>query len=81
MGRYLLGIDNGCTVSKAGLFTLDGREVAVASGKTELLCPKEGWAERDMDQMWRKTAAAVKEVVAKGGVGADEIAWQWVVSD
>ena len=74
MGRYLLGIDNGCTVSKAGLFTLDGREVAVASGKTEMLCQKEGWAERDMDQMWLKTAAAVKEVVAKAGVGADEIA-------
>ena len=74
MGRYLLGIDNGCTVSKAGFFTLDGREVAVASDKTELLCPQEGWAERDMDQMWLKTAAVVKEVVAKAGVGADEIA-------
>ena len=28
MTQYLLGIDNGCTVSKAGLFTLAGQEVA-----------------------------------------------------
>lgn len=74
MGKCLLGIDNGCTVSKAGLFTLEGREVAVASGKTELLCPQPGGVERDMDEMWQKTAAAIKQVIAKAAVTADEIA-------
>jgi len=74
MGRYLLGIDNGCTVSKAAIFTLEGREVAVSSGKTELLYPQQDWVERDMNQMWRKTAAAVKEVIGKAQVAADEIA-------
>lgn len=74
MGRYLLGIDNGCTVSKAAIFTLEGREVAVSSGKTELLYPQQDWVERDMDQMWRKTAVAVKEVIGKAQVAADEIA-------
>ena len=73
MPKYLLGIDNGCTVSKAALFTLDGREVAVASGKTELLCPQTGWSERDMNEMWAKTAQAVKEVVSKAHIFAEEI--------
>jgi L-xylulokinase len=31
MGQYLLGIDNGSTVSKAALFDLHGKEIAVAS--------------------------------------------------
>ena len=74
MAQYLLGIDNGCTVSKAGLFTLDGRELAVASAKTELLCPQSGFSERDMDEMWAKTAQAVKEVIAKAQVPPEEIA-------
>lgn len=74
MGRYLLGIDNGCTVSKAALFTLDGKELAVASAKTELLCPQTGWSERDMNEMWAKTAQAVKEVIAEAGVATEDIA-------
>ena len=27
MSKYLLGVDNGLTMAKAALFTLDGREV------------------------------------------------------
>ncbi len=74
MGRYLLGIDNGCTVSKAALFTMDGREIAVASAKTELLASQTGWSERDMDEMWDKTAQAVNQVIAKAKVPPDQIA-------
>ena len=36
MGKYLLGIDNGLTLSKAALFDLAGREVKVASRKIEV---------------------------------------------
>lgn len=73
MAKFLLGIDNGCTVSKAGLFTLKGEEVAVASGKSELLCPHPGWQERDMIQMWDQTAGAIREVIAKAGIDPAEI--------
>jgi L-xylulokinase len=74
MPKYLLGIDNGGTVSKAALFTLDGKEVAVAARKTELLTPKPGWTERDIDKVWQATAEAIKEVITKSGVPAGEIA-------
>ena len=59
MPKYLLGTDNGGTVSKAGLFTLDGKEIAVASRQTELLTPKAGFVERDMAKMWTATAEAI----------------------
>jgi L-xylulokinase len=62
---YLLGIDNGSTVTKAALFTPDGKEVGVASRKIELLSPKPGWSERDAMRMWRGTAGAIRELLAK----------------
>jgi L-xylulokinase len=33
-GKYLLGVDNGGTMIKAALFTLDGKEVSAASRAT-----------------------------------------------
>jgi L-xylulokinase len=74
MPKYLLGTDNGCTVSKAALFDLEGRELAVASKKTELILPQPGYAERDMEQVWKSTAEAIKEVINSAGVNAQDIA-------
>ncbi|CAG1012275.1 L-xylulokinase [Anaerolineales bacterium] len=74
MAQYLLGIDNGNTVSKAALFDLKGREVAVASCKVETEYPHPGWTERNMDAMWQSTACAIREVIVKAGVKPEEIA-------
>jgi L-xylulokinase len=74
MGRYLLGIDNGSTVSKAALFDLHGKEVAVASCKMDTEYPHPGWTERDMDKLWQSTACAISEVLAKSGARPEEIA-------
>jgi L-xylulokinase len=73
MPKYLLGTDNGGTVSKAAIFTLDGVEVAVASRKTALLTPKPGYIERDMTKMWRATAEAIKEAVTTSGIDPADI--------
>jgi len=73
MAKYLLGTDNGGTVSKAGLFTLDGKEVAVAARHSDLLTPKAGFVERDMAVMWDGTAAAIKEVIKTSGVDPADI--------
>jgi len=74
MATYLLGIDNGCTMSKAALFTLDGRERAVASRKTETRSPHPGWFERDAEAVWQTTAAAVREVLQRSGVAPADVA-------
>ena len=73
MTKYLLGTDNGGTVSKAGLFTLDGKEVAVASSETELLTPKAGFVERNASLMWDRTAEVIKQVIAKSGIDPADI--------
>ena len=74
MPRYLLGIDNGCTLSKAAVFDLAGKEIAVASRKTELLSPHPGHFERDMAKMWAATTESVREVLSASGVAAADIA-------
>jgi L-xylulokinase len=61
-------------MSKAALFTLDGREVAVASRKTETLTPRPGFLERDVPEMWASTAAVIREVIAKARVNPSDIA-------
>jgi L-xylulokinase len=74
MAQYLLGIDNGSTVSKAALFDLHGREIAVASCKADTEYPHPGWTERGMEMLWQGTASAIREVLAKSGVKPEEIA-------
>jgi len=72
--RYLLGIDNGGTMSKAALFDTSGGELACASRKVVHLEPRPGWSERDPDAMWEGTADAIREVIETSGVDPVDIA-------
>ncbi len=74
MGKYLLGIDSGSTVTKAALFDLNGTEIAVASCKTDTVYPHPGWTERDMEMLWQSTADAIRAVIAKAQIKPEEIA-------
>ena len=73
MPQYLLGIDNGGTVAKAALFTLDGHEVAVASRKTEMLSPCPGHTERDMDRLWQATAASIQTALSESRIAPRDV--------
>ena len=74
MPKYLLGTDNGCTVAKAALFTLDGKEIAAAGRKIDPITPKPGFAEMDMTASWAATADSIREVIAKSGIDPHDIA-------
>jgi L-xylulokinase len=74
MGQYLLGIDNGSTVSKVALFDLQGTEIAIAGCQAETEYPHAGWTERDMEMLWQSTASAIREVLAKSRTKPEEIA-------
>lgn len=74
MSKYLLGIDNGSTLSKAALFDLKGQEIAVASCAADTEYPHPGWTERDMEMLWQSTATAVRDVLTKSGARPEEIA-------
>ena len=69
MEKYLLGLDNGGTMSKAALYDLEGHEIAVSSRKTELIQPQPGFTERDSNEMWAANVGAIRAVIAQAGIG------------
>lgn len=73
MAQYLMGVDNGLTVSKAAIFDLGGREVAAQGHKVELSYPRPAWVERDSETVWRTTAQAIREAIDKAGIDARDI--------
>lgn len=70
---YLLGIDNGGTMTKAAIFTIDGKEVTSSANETPVHSPKEGYFERDMLMLWDTTAMCIRQVLEKSGICGSEI--------
>ncbi|QGY46968.1 carbohydrate kinase [Maribellus comscasis] len=73
MKEYLLGIDNGGTVTKAALFDTVGLEVAVVSRKVEIIQLFPGWNERDAEKMWKDTCEIIREVLSLSGIKQEQI--------
>lgn len=71
--KYLMGIDNGGTFSKAALFDENGNQISVASVPTVTITPKPGYTERDMDELWRVNAEACRKAIEKSGIDPKDI--------
>lgn len=71
--RYLIGIDNGGTFSKAAVFDEKGRQISVASVPSVTFAPKPGYTERDMEELWQVNAKAIRQAVEKSGVSPSDI--------
>lgn len=72
--KYFLGIDNGGTTAKAGIYTADGTEVAVAARSAQVIAPRPGRAERDMAEMWQMNAAIIRAAIENACIRPDELA-------
>ncbi len=73
MKEYLMGIDNGGTVSKTVIFDLEGKEIASASRKINVKTPKPLHNERDMEELWQKNCEAIREAMEKADIDAGQI--------
>jgi L-xylulokinase len=71
---YLMGIDNGGTVTKAALYDMAGREVAVSSMKTEMLFPHPGHTEKNVDALWAANVRVISDVMKRAGAEPAEVA-------
>ena len=70
---YVLGLDNGGTVTKGALFDLQGKEILVASRNIPLMEPKESWVERDLNMIWDANVEIIQEILTKSGVPAESV--------
>jgi glycerol kinase len=73
MAQYILVIDEGTTSTRAMLFGFDGKPAATAQRELTQHYPSAGWVEHDAQEIWDRTLAAVREMVAATG-GAERIA-------
>lgn len=72
--QYILGIDNGGTVTKAAIHAADGTRVGIASCTVRPIINAPGWSERDMDELWQANITVIKEALADSGVDPRDIA-------
>jgi L-xylulokinase len=70
----LLAIDSGLTVTKAVIFDGFGQQLGVAQCNVRQLMPKPHHVERDMDDLWRQTATAIREVLEATKTNPNDIA-------
>jgi len=65
--ELLLGIDAGTTSVKSGLFSADGKCLAVARQEYQLSTPRANWAELDAEVYWQACVATVRQVLQQSG--------------
>lgn len=70
---YLLALDQGTSSSRSIVFR-DGAVVATAQQEFTQIFPQPGWVEHDADELWRSQLATAREVLAKAGLRASDIA-------
>lgn len=71
--KYFLGLDAGSSVCKAAIFDLGGRRKAIASCRTPLNRPCQGWVEVDPEFAWNAAVSVIRDVVAKSGIDTGNI--------
>ncbi|MEO8543144.1 MAG: glycerol kinase GlpK [Burkholderiaceae bacterium] len=70
---YILALDQGTTSSRAILFDRAGQLVAAAQQEFRQIFPQAGWVEHDAREIWRAQLAMARDVLAKAGVGAQDV--------
>jgi xylulokinase len=72
--NFLIGVDIGTQGVKAVLVDADGRTVASAQRKSQLLRPSPGVVEEDPEFQFRSVCKCIRECVAKAAVDAARVA-------
>lgn len=73
MSKYVIGLDNGGTSTKAAIFDLTGKQIASHGKSTRVITPKSGYTERDMEELWLVNCECVKTAIEKAGIDAKDV--------
>lgn len=72
--KFVLGIDQGTTGSKAIVFDKESKIIASAYSEITQYYPQPGWVEHDPNEIWNTTLKVVKEAIEIAGISASDIA-------
>ena len=73
MSERLIGMDSGGTMTKVGLYDLDGTEIAVESRPNQMTFPAPGHTERDPETMWHAGCEAIRSVLERTGTAPRDV--------
>jgi len=71
--NYYIGLDSGGTFMKAGLFDVSGRQIGLARVSASVVTDREGWIERNLDDLWGNASDVIQKLLASTGVNPSEI--------
>ncbi len=74
MSSAILALDQGTTSSRAIIFDHGGGIRAVAQREFRQIYPQAGWVEHDPEEVWQSQLTTAREVLAKAGLPAKDIA-------
>ena len=66
--KYIMGIDQGTTGTRAMIFDADVNIIAQAYSEFTQYFPKDGWVEHDAEEIWETTQAMMKKALAEAGI-------------
>ena len=73
MGNYFVGLDVGTSMTKAALFSGDGREIESTGRRTAVFSPHPGWFEMEAEDLYAAAAEACRDLLAKAGVDGGDV--------
>ena len=71
---YILALDQGTTSSRAILFDVDGKPIAIAQREFPQHYPRAGWVEHDPNDIWSSQVGVMGEVLARASVDVRSVA-------
>ena len=74
MKEYILSLDQGTTSSRAVLFNAKGEKVASVQKEYPQIFPGNGWVEHDPMDILESQLSSAREVIAKAGITAEDVA-------
>lgn len=74
MGELIVAVDVGTASARAGVFTLEGRQVARAVVPIRVSVPQAGHYEQSSGEIWQAVAASVRDAVREAAIAPDAVA-------
>lgn len=71
--NYFIGLDSGGTFMKAALIDSSGCQVAISKVPARVVNTRQGWVERDLDELWGDAKKAIEKLLATVDVPASQI--------
>ena len=73
MSEYLLGVNVGNSIIRAGIYTLDGEEVGTQWTEVEINSPRPGYFQVDLENIFEDTVTVIRKLIIHHAIDAAKI--------